>query len=264
MTKKAAIRRGEIQHSSHKQHALIFVHLPSEYRCDGCQESGYGFRYRCGPCDFDIHESCAQAPNATLHSCHPQHPLVLRDKPVSPQRVCDVCGRDVLGFVYDCRECDVDVHLSCAQLPQTLRHALHPHHTLQLSHGPEAPAPPARSCNVCGEACSPGHWSYRCELASAPCDFNLHIPCAKLVVDPFEEMRMQSISPLEVPRHNSAAAVDSSAAPSSTGVAAQVESVMQSGLEAQVELMKIQNKMMVASAVFDVQRACALSLYRRY
>lgn len=111
---------------------------------------------------------------------------------------------------------------------------------------------------------APGHWSYRCELASAPCDFNLHIPCAKLVVDPFEEMRMQSISPLEVPRHNSAAAVDSSAAPSSTGVAAQVGSVMQSGLEAQVELMKIQNKMMVASAVFDVQRACALSLYRRY
>lgn len=261
------MRRGEIQHSSHKQHVLSFVHLQSEYRCDGCQESGYGFRYRCGPCDFDMHESCAEAPNSTFHSCHPQHPLLLRDKPVSPLRVCDVCGGDVSGFVYDCRECDVDVHPSCAQLPQTLRHALHPHHTLQLSHEVEAQAqaqaPPAvRTCNVCGEGCtSPGHWSYRCELAaSGPCDFNLHIPCAKLLVDPFEEIRMQSISPLEVPRHNSAAAVNSS----STGVAAQVESVMQSGLEAQVELMKIQNKMMVASAAWDVQRACALSLYRRY
>lgn len=165
------------------------------------------------------------------------------------------------GFVYDCRECDVDVHPSCAQLPQTLRHALHPHHTLQLSHEVEAQAQAqaqaplaGRTCNVCGEGCiSPGHWSYRCELAASG-------PCAKLLVDPFEEIRMQSISPLEVPRHNSVAAVNLS----STGVAAQVESVMQSGLEAQVEVMKIQNKMMVASAAWDVQRACALSLYRRY
>lgn len=257
------MRTGEIQHFSHSQHALSFVHLQSEFRCDGCQESGYGFRYRCLPCDFDLHESCAQTLKSILHSCHPQHPLMFREKPVSLDRVCDVCGKQVLGFLYDCRGCGVDVHPSCAKLPTMVRHPLHPHHTLQLllyTYTPqeaEAEAPPACICNVCGEACNPGQWSYRCE-GSTPCDFNLHIPCAKILVDPFEEIRMQSISPLQVPRHNSAA-TDSSTTPSSTGVAPQAEL---SPLEAQVELLKIQNKLMVASAVYDVNRAFALNRHR--
>lgn len=220
------MRMPKIQHFSHSQHALRFMY-GSLYTCNGCKESGYGFRYECRPCNFDLHESCARAPKSTLHSCHPQHPLVFKERPVSYARpvshgrpvsrvTCDVCGGKILGFVYECRDCNIDLHPSCAKLPVILQHALHPYHSLQLvpynstahvCNVCEEACTPAQVCNVCGKPCTPGEMSYRCCEGSTPCDFMLHISCAKLPVDPLEEMRMQSISPHEVPRgHMSTAA----------------------------------------------------------
>lgn len=179
-----------IHHPSHQRHALRFAY-GEKYVCDGCQE------YECRTCNFTLHESCALAAKSIRHSCHPQHSLLLRNTlPALSQCLCDVCGEQALGFVYSCRGCDVDVHPSCAKLPPTPRHALHPHHTLQLLLSNTR----ARICNVCGACCIPGLLSYRCcQGTTSPCDFNLDISCAKLPVDPLEEMRMQSISPLDVP-----------------------------------------------------------------
>lgn len=197
--KEQGTRRLEIQHFSHKEHPLRFVYS-SSYTCDGCGEAGYGFRYQCSLCNFDLHESCARAPKSKRHSCHPQHLLKFREKPFSPNIVCDVCREKISGFSYECRGCDIDVHPSCAKLPLSLQHPLHPHHKLQL-----VPCNSIRySCNVCGRGFPPQGMRYRCCDGddSMPCDFILHISCAKRPVDPLEEIRMQSISPLEVPRGN--------------------------------------------------------------
>lgn len=112
----------EYRHFSHREHALRFEYGDS-YTCDGCREEGYGFRYRCRPCDFDMHESCARAPQSTRHFIDTQHDLVFKEKPGLAHVECDVCREKIEGFVYECRGCNIDLHPSCARLPHSLRHA---------------------------------------------------------------------------------------------------------------------------------------------
>lgn len=226
----AGTRKLEIRHFSHSEHALRFEYGSySTYQCNGCRELGSGLRYHCRPCKFDMHESCARAPKSTSHFIHPQHLLVFKEKPASPRIVCDVCREKIEGFVYECRGCNIDLHPSCARLPHSLRHALHPHHTLELVPSHSTPY----VCNVCGRGfTSPEmRYCYRCCEGSTPCHFILHISCAKLPVDPLEEMRMQSIAPLEVPCGHMF-----TGAPSGTAVAAQVISSSSTGTAAAAQV----------------------------
>lgn len=183
----------EYRHFSHREHALRFEYGDS-YTCDGCREEGYGFRYRCRPCDFDMHESCARAPQSTRHFIDTQHDLVFKEKPGLAHVECDVCREKIEGFVYECRGCNIDLHPSCARLPHSLRHALHPHHMLQLVPSQSTGHGHGHVCNACGQGFNSREMRYCCK-SSTPSDFILHISCAKLPVDPLEEMRMQSISP---------------------------------------------------------------------
>lgn len=198
------------QHFSHREHVLLFSHRWGLYNCDGCKEVGFGPRYRCNSCDFDLHESCARAPETVNLPYHTEN-LVFREKPFPSHVVCNLCGEHVSGFVYECRECNFDLHPSCANLPMTLQHPVHPHHMLQLQRYPEVQGQSECICDLCGVACTPGRWIYRCE-ASTTCYFYLHISCAKQPVDPMEQTRMHVI--LGMPSGHFPTATDSSLATS--------------------------------------------------
>ncbi|KAK8659632.1 hypothetical protein V6N13_029829 [Hibiscus sabdariffa] len=79
-------------------------------------------------------------------------------------RICDVCQKDVLGFVYHCKLCDFDLHPCCASLPQVSDDGEHNLYLCLKVLG---------SCHHCGGK-GPG-WSYRSQCKS----YNLHVSCAK-------------------------------------------------------------------------------------
>ncbi|KAA3463819.1 C1-like protein [Gossypium australe] len=57
----APLTKKTIQHFTHF-HPLTKVSANTEFLCDGCSTLGFGTRYRCEPCDFDLHDHCANSP----------------------------------------------------------------------------------------------------------------------------------------------------------------------------------------------------------
>nr|TKV97537.1 hypothetical protein SEVIR_9G501000v2 [Setaria viridis] len=175
-----------IRYDAHKEHPLVLVDIGGSsggngrsFTCDGCGCRGAGPRYRCGACDFDLHELCATAPGTAWFFFHGQHPLALElaveDGGDGSPRHCDICEMDIHGMHYRCRPCGFDAH----PLPGAAVSPLHPEHLVMLSvGGPE-------ECTRCGADCV---WRYRCGV----CDVNLHPRCL-LGTDE---------TPLNIPRSN--------------------------------------------------------------
>ncbi|CAL4921406.1 unnamed protein product [Urochloa decumbens] len=153
-----------IRHDAHKAHPLVLgaAASPHRFTCDGCRCPGAGPRYRCGACDFDLHELCATATGTASFFFHGQHPLAFElAVDDGPRRRCDTVIR---GMHYRCRPCGFDVHPICSQLPGATITPLHPEHLVMLTvDGPE-------ECARCGLYCL---WRYRCGL----CDVSLHPRC---------------------------------------------------------------------------------------
>ncbi|KAM7491991.1 hypothetical protein LguiA_034912 [Lonicera macranthoides] len=156
-------------HFTHPNHPLQQVCIAQEYNCDGCNTLGYGTRFRCESCDFDLHDHCASCPFTVSSYLHPQHHLNLVNL-VGKAHFCDVCGDLASGIFYTCGACDFDVHPLCTQLPVNYQHALHPQHVLTLQPSNSNFAPSA--CGLCGHAIA--FWSYRCTV----CCVDVHLECA--------------------------------------------------------------------------------------
>ncbi|XWS55622.1 hypothetical protein CRYUN_Cryun09bG0016600 [Craigia yunnanensis] len=163
-----------IQHFTHC-HSLTKLSANTEFLCDGCRILGNGTRYRCEPCDFDLHYHCGTCPMELSSFMH-EHglKLVLHKLQDTRQndRFCDLCGDTVEGLFYRCNLCDFDVHPPCTQLPQYVRHVMHKDHPLRLQG-----SVPGR-CMVCKDTCA--SWHYGCGI----CCFDLHLEC---VLSPCEE-----------------------------------------------------------------------------
>ncbi|KAI3757905.1 hypothetical protein L6452_05449 [Arctium lappa] len=104
----------QIQHFTH-QHLLQKLFMGSQFNCDGCKTTGHGLRYRCAPCDFDLHEQCATSPHRISSHLHPHH-LLLVNRPGN-SHFCDVCKGFTDGLTYTChyQTCEFDVHPLCTQ-----------------------------------------------------------------------------------------------------------------------------------------------------
>ncbi|XP_021829259.1 uncharacterized protein LOC110769568 [Prunus avium] len=92
--------------------------------CEGKRDPKHWF-YRCGKCDFDFHSECVleRYPQIKLgssykHDAHPQ-PVTLVDKikSVIPKDKrykdflpCELCGEPCQGLVYECSECNINIH----------------------------------------------------------------------------------------------------------------------------------------------------------
>ncbi|XP_059627112.1 protein VACUOLELESS GAMETOPHYTES-like [Cornus florida] len=153
-----------LQHFTHPKHPLHEVYMATEYNCDGCNTLGFGTRYRCATCDFDLHEICATCPLTLPSQLHSQHQLTLVNR-AGNGHFCDLCGELANGMFYTCSACDFDVHPLCTQLPLSVQHVHHPQHLLKLQ-----PANPSW-CALCLRACT--SWRYRCDV----CNVDVHLDC---------------------------------------------------------------------------------------
>jgi hypothetical protein len=68
VTSTTIIKKTHIKHQGH-EHELELKNYQKPYKCDGCKAHGYGSRYRCELCDFDLHEECMfTSPKLTMSS----------------------------------------------------------------------------------------------------------------------------------------------------------------------------------------------------
>ncbi|KAL5973282.1 hypothetical protein ACLOJK_029932 [Asimina triloba] len=119
----AAMIYDEIDHGSHK-HKLKLACYKTPYMCDGCKQMGFGSRYRCDACNYDLHRDCAFAARRISHPFFKNCDFHLFTKGTPPghgdesdeARICHACGSDVQGFFYHCMECKRELHPGCASL----------------------------------------------------------------------------------------------------------------------------------------------------
>ncbi|XP_059654312.1 uncharacterized protein LOC132301036 [Cornus florida] len=127
------------KHFSH-HHKLSFQQLQQagapEIQCSGCKSSSSGSLYNCWQCSFFLHEQCFRASRSMEHPSHPSHPLTLVPYPTYPSGsfICNSCNQTGTGFSYTCANCEFDLHVHCAYVPQTT-HESYPyvhnlHHSL--------------------------------------------------------------------------------------------------------------------------------------
>ncbi|XP_022133598.1 uncharacterized protein LOC111006137, partial [Momordica charantia] len=97
------------------------------YTCDGCKERGFGPRYRCEKCDFDLHRECMFPQTSPFrHEFFPGSTFkFLRTPPKAChdhcKLQCEACRMDINGFVYHCKEDDLDLHPCCRKLEKEYR-----------------------------------------------------------------------------------------------------------------------------------------------
>ncbi|XP_072977096.1 uncharacterized protein [Typha angustifolia] len=165
----------EISHPSHPHHKLKIEYTETPFCCDGCREAGIGLKYKCDECEFDLHKACALAPSSIAHTFYKKCDFRLYSNPPGLlTRICDACGRDVLGFVYHCNKCGFDLHPCCANLPLRLDDGERSFYLCRKLSG---------SCHRCGTKGL--GWSYKSDCKN----YNLHVSCVKeLVVESWRAM----------------------------------------------------------------------------
>ncbi|KAI8558901.1 hypothetical protein RHMOL_Rhmol04G0132400 [Rhododendron molle] len=101
-----------------------------------------------------------------LKDGHCDHNSTLLD--AETNEVCDACVRPISTPYYNCGECNLILHKSCAELPSEIQYPFHtPHlHILQMT--------PFLTCDACSRTYT--GFSYGCR----GCDFDLDIKCASL------------------------------------------------------------------------------------
>ncbi|KAL9418819.1 hypothetical protein AB3S75_036718 [Citrus x aurantiifolia] len=114
-------------HPIHR-HKLELKSYKKPYNCDGCKELGFGARYRCDKCNFDLHQDCMLAApiahhdffkNSTFKIFH-QPPQKCSDYCRECQSYCDACAKPVRGLYYHCEKEGWDLHPCCRNLPNNL------------------------------------------------------------------------------------------------------------------------------------------------
>ncbi|KAK1572392.1 hypothetical protein Q3G72_032029 [Acer saccharum] len=105
-------------------HNLQLKTYNNQYGCDGCREYGFGLRrFRCGWCDFDLHEECAHVKQTTTHDLYNNNIFKFFPQPPDHHSKihCTVCGYAVEGFVYYCEELELCIHPCCHSLPSMFK-----------------------------------------------------------------------------------------------------------------------------------------------
>ncbi|KAG6578704.1 hypothetical protein SDJN03_23152, partial [Cucurbita argyrosperma subsp. sororia] len=114
-------------HPTHRRHVLELKNYMEPYTCNGCKEKGFGPRYRCEKCDFDLHKPCTYDRVASVsHEFFPGSRFrFMRNppKPCHPECIirCDACRKTIKGFVFHCEEDDLDIHPCCRELKKSYR-----------------------------------------------------------------------------------------------------------------------------------------------
>lgn len=105
------------RHPAHPDHYLTLLISPpssnTTFKCKACGHLISGFYYNCAECGIYYHILCSALPLSIAISSHP-HTLKIK---FSPPYVfyCDLCDKPShVGWLYRCRFCEFDAHISCA------------------------------------------------------------------------------------------------------------------------------------------------------
>ncbi|PSS05650.1 Nucleoredoxin 1-1 like [Actinidia chinensis var. chinensis] len=172
-----------IQHPFHPSHPLILLprslYNSKRFWCDACGQERNGFTYRCLECNFDLDIHCASLkPNRNIEGqelSHP-HPFIVCEKTENFSHPCHVCGLPLADSIYFCPECKFLLHKSCADLPQEIKHLLHPQHALFFRYsrrGDNLFFYRSLQCRACLR--NPDRYFFEC----SECEFYLDLKCAK-------------------------------------------------------------------------------------
>ncbi|KAJ9184678.1 hypothetical protein P3X46_004381 [Hevea brasiliensis] len=105
------------RHPAHPYHYLSLLTSPpssnSTFKCKACGHFISGFYYNCAECGIYYHILCSALPLSVAICSHP-HTLKIEFSP--PYAFCcDLCDKpSYVGWLYRCRFCEFDAHISCA------------------------------------------------------------------------------------------------------------------------------------------------------
>lgn len=177
-TRANPTNRPTVRHPSHDHPLRVFKSQEGdEIICSGCELELIGQAYKCtkSECSYFLHKSCFNLPGETLHKSHPNHPLTLVHSPPYDQSIfsCDACGEHGSGFAYHCSNCQYDVHVGCAFVPETVKREDHEHPLTLLYNTPCKGSEDGVTfiCDVCEEDMQENLWVYYCK----ECDYGTHV-----------------------------------------------------------------------------------------
>ncbi|KAK2976866.1 hypothetical protein RJ640_009317 [Escallonia rubra] len=108
-------------HFSHPDHKLELKNYKKPYTCNGCKEQGFGPRYRCNECDYELHKDCMFNAQITSHEFYKGSSFKFFSQlPKKWCKSCDACGKALNGFVYHCEEEGTNLHPCCLNLKNTI------------------------------------------------------------------------------------------------------------------------------------------------
>ncbi|KAL5710874.1 hypothetical protein ACHQM5_021385 [Ranunculus cassubicifolius] len=157
----------ELKHASHP-HILKPETSETPFTCDGCKEAGWGLRFRCADCNYDLHKDCALSETYISHPFYDNCSLRFRNRGPA-DTCCDACGKLALGFVYTFG--DRSLHPCCAKLQTAIQ-----------NDGIELHLRKRTWTTKCGKCMSGnfrgrvGGWSYR----STDKDYHFHHVCGNM------------------------------------------------------------------------------------
>ncbi|KAK1581574.1 hypothetical protein Q3G72_007073 [Acer saccharum] len=191
---KCASKQDQEHHQTFKEltldrfyhkHALKLCNIRKSHniKCLCCTLIISGSAYFCLQCQFFIHESCKEITEEVEHPFHPQHILVFQN--MDDYRNCAACllsistsstrSPSIHGIGISCKECDFNLHVSCAnqnRWASPLKHNCHEHNMFYFIVNKDRDRC-YFECNKCHEKCVDDEPIYRC----VECDFNLHLKC---------------------------------------------------------------------------------------
>ncbi|KAG6392088.1 hypothetical protein SASPL_146297 [Salvia splendens] len=180
-----------IVHRAHGGHRLKLYHkapnsdsISAGFSCIGCHLWCNGFAYSCESCDFTLDVVCALITPAITHKPHKSNHFLFMSPTITflTDKKCSCCSSTLTGICYSCSSCtDFNLHVRCALLPRTVRHAFDPHPLLLTTTGPREAKGGCSSqdeffCEVCEENLEgegPPRWHYSC----GECDQWFHYDC---------------------------------------------------------------------------------------
>ncbi|XP_047963562.1 uncharacterized protein LOC125208057 [Salvia hispanica] len=160
--------------------------MSSSSSCSSSSSTKDYYHYmRCSirSCKYYLHLACFRSPTqlSSLPLLHRHdHSLVLRSgdthKPWEMTE-CSVCFMHTNGLYYACTKCNsFKVDIKCASMPDTIYHAAHPPHPLNLLSREESFRRDGDTCDACSHTLYDGKHRYACDT----CDFTVHFKCAVL------------------------------------------------------------------------------------
>uniref|UniRef100_A0A2N9GE35 Phorbol-ester/DAG-type domain-containing protein n=1 Tax=Fagus sylvatica TaxID=28930 RepID=A0A2N9GE35_FAGSY len=92
-------------HTSHPEHELELKNYRKPYTCDGCKGHGFGKRYRCEQCDYDLHEDCMFTTPTTSHKFFRNSTFKFYEQPPRKcnKQYCDAEAAPRVGLEYSGR-----------------------------------------------------------------------------------------------------------------------------------------------------------------